>query len=164
MESTADPAILIRSLAETAARVEDAGRRLAPDQLIRSPAPGAWSANEILWHIRATADVYGEHIARILHEDTPGWRHVSPRARMRKARYDQSPFAESCAAFVRQRVELVALLEGIAPDAWQRFARVRVEQKEWRLTLHERVRGMAHHEAIHCTQMENVVAELNQRP
>ena len=145
MERTAEPAVLVRALAETARRVEAAGRGLAAAQLKASPASGGWSPNEILWHIRATADVYGEHIDRILNEDEPRWRHVSPRARMKKSRYDEMPFEESFAAFKRQRAELVALLGSESP-----------------LTLRERVWGMANHEEIHCAQMEGVAAALRQ--
>lgn len=157
MDRAAEPATLVRSLAETTARVEAVGRRLSAAQLRASPAQGGWSPNEILWHLRACADVYGEHIARILNEDEPRWRHVSPRARMKKARYDQLPFAESVAAFARQRTDLLPLLGNIAPEAWQRVALVRVGEREWRLTLQERVWGMANHEEIHCAQMEKVM-------
>ena len=164
VDRSAVPATFVRSLAETTARVEAVGRRLSAAQLMTSPEPDGWSPNEILWHIRAVADVYGEHINRILNEDTPRWRHVSPRARMKKSRYHELPFAESLAAFAQQRAELLALLEGIAPEAWQRIAIVQVpynqREPEWRLTLHERVWGMANHEEVHCAQMEEVAAAL----
>ncbi|MEX2228053.1 MAG: DinB family protein [Dehalococcoidia bacterium] len=162
MDRTAEPATLVRSLAETATRVEAVARRLSTAQLTVSPLPGGWSPNEILWHLRATADVYGEHITRIMNEDQPSWRHVSPRARMKKARYDQLPFAESFAAFARQRADLLARLGSIAPEAWQRIALVRAGERESRLTLQERVWGMANHEEIHCAQMEEVAAALSQ--
>jgi hypothetical protein len=74
--------------------------------------------------------VYGEHINRIVTEDTPRWRHVSPRARMKKARYDQLPFDESFAAFALQRIELLGLLRSIARTTWQRVALVRVADRE----------------------------------
>lgn len=160
MDATADAATLVRSLAETPVRVEGAARRLPEAQLAVAPPAGGWSPNEILWHIRASADVYGEHIARILGEDTPRWRHVSPRARMKQSRYDELPFADSFAVFARQRSELVALLGSIAPEAWQRFALVRVERRETRLTLYERVRGMTQHERVHCDQVDEVAAAL----
>jgi hypothetical protein len=156
MDRTAEPALFLRSLAETITRVEAVGHRLSAGQLMAPPEPGAWSPNEILWHIRAAADVYGEHIRRILDEDTPGWRHVSPRARMKKSRYDQLPFAESLAAFARQRAGLLALLQRLEQPAWERVALVRVDQREWRMTLHERVWGMANHEEAHCAQLEQV--------
>jgi hypothetical protein len=164
MDRNAEPGELVRGLADTLARVEAVGRRLSAEQLVAAAEPGGWSPNEILWHMRATADVYGEHIARILEEDEPRWRHASPRARMKKTRYYELPFAESCAAFAQQRAELVALLGGIAPEAWQRVALVFVpyNKSEWRLTLHERVWGLADHEEGHCRQMEGVAAALGQ--
>ena len=163
MDRSAEPATLVRSLAETTARIDAVARHLSAAQLTVSPVPKSWSPNEVLWHIRATADVYGEHINRILNEDAPRWRHVSPRARMKKARYDELTFAESFAAFAEQRTALLALLENIAPEAWQRIAIVRVphKEREWQLSLHERVWGMANHEGIHCAQMEEIAAALN---
>jgi hypothetical protein len=124
MDRSAEPAALVRCLAETTARVEAVAQRLSAAQLVVSPVPKGWSPNEILWHIRAVADVHGEHIARILNEDEPTWRHVSPRARMKKSRYDRLPFADAFAAFALQRAALVALLESSAPEAWQRIALV----------------------------------------
>ena len=161
-DDKAAPAAILDALADTTARIKRVVKQLSAAQLTTAPAAGGWSPNEILWHIRATADVYGEHITRIIEEDEPRWRHVSPRARMRKSRYDELPFAESFAAFERQRSELLARLRSIAPEAWQRIAIVRVPdyESEWRLTLHERVRGMARHEQGHCAQMEQAAAAL----
>jgi hypothetical protein len=166
MDRNAEPAVFVRTLADTAVRVEAVAGRLSAAQLAASPQPKGWSPNEILWHIRATADVYGEHIDRILNEDQPRWRHISPRARMKKSRYDQVPFAESFSAFAQQRAALVALLGDVAPEGWQRIALVHVpygREREWRLTLHERVWGMANHEKVHCAQMEDVAAALGSR-
>jgi hypothetical protein len=162
MDRNAPPETFVRRLAENAARIEAVERILSPAQLVATPEPGGWSPNEILWHIRATDDVYREHIKRILEEDGPGWRHVSPRARMKKSRYDQLPFAESFAEFARQRRELISLLESISPEAWQRIAVVRVphRQLDWRLTLHVRVWGLADHEAGHCAQIEKAADAL----
>jgi hypothetical protein len=163
MHRTAEPQALVRALTETTRRIDAAARRLPVAQLAVSAAPDGWSPNEILWHLRATADVYGEQITRIVHEDAPRWRHVSPRARMKTARYDQVPCAESFAAFTQQRAELVSLLGSLPPEAWQRVALVKVDHKGGRespLTLLERVRGMLNHEEIHCAQMEEVAAAL----
>lgn len=163
MDATVKPATILRALANTTERVKAVGKRLSAAKLKASPEPGAWSPNEILWHIRATADVHGEHLARILDEDEPRWRHVSPRARMKKVHYDQLPFAESFAAFAQQRADLIALLKKLPPKAWERLALVYVPyyKSEWRLTLHMLVRGMADHEQGHCTQMEKVAAALS---
>ncbi|MGE5595992.1 MAG: DinB family protein [Hyphomicrobiales bacterium] len=160
MDRNAEPAALIESLAETVRWFEGAARQLPAESLTTAPSPGEWSLNQLLWHIRAQSDVYGEHIARILGEESPSWRHVSPRARMKKARYDRLPFAESFAAFERQRAELLARFSALPPEAWQRVALVRLPGRESRLTLHERVWGMARHKEIHCRQADAAVAAL----
>jgi hypothetical protein len=163
LDRDAKPAAILRSLADVTDRIEVVGKRLSAAKLKAPPEPGAWSPNEILWHIRATADEYGEHVARILDEDKPRWRHVSPRARMKKVHYNELPFAESFAAFKQQRADLIALLKKLPPKAWERLALVHVpyNNSEWRLTIHERVRGMAAHEQGHCTQMEETAAALS---
>jgi hypothetical protein len=160
MDRLADPAKLLDALSRTLDRFQAASVKRSPAQLLAAGSSGEWSPNEILWHIRASADVYGEHIERILAEEAPSWRHVSPRARMKKARYDQVPFADSLAAFTQQRAGLVAMLEGLPANAWQRFAIVRADKRERRLTLQERVAGMVHHEEIHCREFEHAVGKL----
>jgi len=157
VNQTADPALLLAALARTPVRIEAAATRLRAEQLPARPAEGAWSANEVLWHLRACADVYGEQVARIVEEDQPRWRHVSPRARMKRTRYDELPFADSFAAFQQQRIELVERLEQLPPQAWQRFAFVRTEKGEAPVSLLQRLSGMAQHEAVHCDQFEALV-------
>lgn len=161
MDRNATPDIFIRALAETATRVSAAADGLPSAALTAAPEPGTWSPNEVLWHIRATADVYGEQINRIVSEDEPRWRHVSPRARMKKARYDQLPIGESVAAFVRQRQALVSMLEQLPPAAWQRIAVVRVDKREWRLSLRELVWGMANHDEVHCARIEATASSVS---
>ena len=162
MKRNAEPAAIVRGLADTTARIDAVAGRLSAAQLVASPAGGRWSPDEILWHIRATADVHSEHIMRTLNENEPRWRHVSPRARMKKSRYDQMPFAKSFTAFKEQRSALVALLEGVGAEAWERVAIVRVpyNDSEWRPTVRELASGMVDHEAGHCVQMEAVAAAL----
>ncbi|MGE0599650.1 MAG: DinB family protein [Dehalococcoidia bacterium] len=158
MDRNASTVQLLDALKQTPLRFQAASREVPDERLGMAGGKGEWSANEILWHIRAAADVYGEHIARMLDEEAPGWRHVSPRARMKKVRYKELPFSDSLAAFEDQRAQLVARLESLAPAAWQRFAIIRVEKKDHRLMLRERVWGMASHESVHCDQVEAVLA------
>jgi hypothetical protein len=52
---------------------------LTPAQLHAAPGQGEWSANDVLAHLRSCADVWGRYITRILAEDRPAIRAVSPR-------------------------------------------------------------------------------------
>jgi hypothetical protein len=162
MDRSVAPDVLVQALAATTTRIGSAAKGLSEAQLTSPGGASSWSPNQVLWHIRATADVHGEHIHRILEEDEPRWRHVSPRARMKKARYDELPFAESFAAFAKQRRDLVQLLTGLVPDSWSRAAVVRVAHRDsdWRLTLKQQVWGMADHEEGHCAQIEALAASL----
>ena len=160
LDKDAKPAEILRSLADVSERIEAVGKRLSAAKLKASPEPGAWSPNEILWHVRATADVHGERIARILDEDTPRWRHASPRARMKKVNYNQLPFAESFAAFKQQRADLIGRLKKLSPTAWDRAALVYVPyyKTEVRFAVRVLAWGMADHELGHCDQIEEVAA------
>ena len=61
----------------------------------------------MLAHLRASHDVLGGSILRILREDTPSWRRLSPRAWMRKTDYPTWAFEPAFAAFTAQRTELL---------------------------------------------------------
>ena len=119
------PADVIHVLRETPARIGAMTADLAPDRLLMAPAPGEWSVNELVAHLRANADVWGGHIDRILREDRPTWRRVSPRAWLRKSNYATWPFPASLEAYTTQREDLLAVLQGLAPGRWERVAVVR---------------------------------------
>jgi DinB superfamily len=97
---------------------------LTADQLRAPPAPGNWSVNDVLAHLRACHDVLGGNVLRILAEDHPAWRGMSPRAWMRKTDYPAWEFRPAFEAFTRQRSELLAALEQLPGGAWERTARV----------------------------------------
>ena len=82
-----------------------------------SPEPDTWSVNDVLAHLRACHDVLGGSILRIIAEDTPRWRRMSPRTWTRKTDYPEWEFAPSFTAFKRQRTELLKVLEPLAPEA-----------------------------------------------
>jgi uncharacterized damage-inducible protein DinB len=57
-----------------------------PSALHTKPDADTWSMNDILAHLRACSDVWGKSIARMLNEDNPTTRYVSPRTYMKKLR------------------------------------------------------------------------------
>src|SRR6266568_9489674 len=65
-------------LAETPTRIAALTADLSPEEVQMRPTPEEWSANEVLAHLRACADVWGTCIRTILEEDRPTWRAVSP--------------------------------------------------------------------------------------
>jgi hypothetical protein len=82
-----DQGAVIEMLKTTPSRIASASRGLSEKELNWKPAPDSWSANEVLAHLRACADVWGGSITKILKQDNPTFRHVSPRTWIRKTNY-----------------------------------------------------------------------------
>src|SRR5439155_21121600 len=109
-------------LAETPRRITALTAGLAPAQLQTAPDPDEWSANDLLAHLRACADVWGNNLLAILAEDTPTLVGVDPRGYMRQTNYPQLRFRPSLRAFAAQRAELLAVLEPLSSAGWSRTA------------------------------------------
>ena len=109
-------------LAETPRRIAALTADLSLEKLQMSPTPDEWSANELLAHLRACADVWGNCIRTILAEDQTAWRAVSPRTWIKQTDYPQRDFRSSLTAFTTQRAELLAVISPLPIDAWERFA------------------------------------------
>src|SRR4051812_47872136 len=113
---------LLRLLATTAEHLEALSRGLDDEYLGHSPGEGQWSANEILAHLRACADVWGGSIWSMIEREHPTLRYVSPRTWIRKTAYPSQPFSESFEAFAAQRAALVRMLGGLDQADWARGA------------------------------------------
>src|SRR6266545_5823412 len=97
-------------LSETPKQIARIARGRSHQQLHRKPEANAWSAQEIVAHLRACADVWGGSIDRMLAEDHPTIRYVSPRSWIRKTDYVQQNFRDSLRAFSHRRAILVETL------------------------------------------------------
>jgi len=91
-------------------------------ELHRQPAPDAWSARDIVAHLRACAEVWGRSIIRMIDEDGPTIRYVSPRGWIRKTDYLTRDFRESLRAFSAEREALVEKLGTLGRADWSRHA------------------------------------------
>jgi DinB superfamily len=134
---------------------------LTPVQLHTAPEPGSWSVNDVLAHLRACHDVFGGNILRIVAEDTPTFKGVTPRALIRRTNYPEWEFRTSFEAFARQRAELLAVLEPLPPDGWARIARVTgmLGETYERSVLYYAAR-MARHEWPHLRQIGRIVTAV----
>lgn len=65
-------------LAGTPPRLAALTEDLAPARLHSAPNDDGWSANDVLAHLRACADVWGNCIVAMIAEDTPTLRGVNP--------------------------------------------------------------------------------------
>ena len=88
---------ILITLAQTPPRIDALTAGLAPAQLQTAPMPGEWSANDVLAHLRACADMWGSCIATIIAEDTPTIRAVNPRTWIKKTDYLELNSSPRCA-------------------------------------------------------------------
>ena len=148
-------------LAATPVRIADLTAGLRPAQLVAPPAPGAWSARDVLAHLRACADVWGGCIATILDADHPTIKAVNPTTWIKRTAYRDEPFHSSLAAFEQQRAGLLAVLGPLLPAAWSRAALVRGAGAPRERTVHTYAEWLVNHERSHLKQIARTVAALH---
>jgi hypothetical protein len=144
----------------TPQRLRELTSGVPPDVLRSAPGPDEWSANDVLAHLRACSDRWGEAATRILEEDHPQIRGTEPRIWITKTNYLDLEFAPSLRAFGRQRKVLLGVLGSVQPDDWQRAGTLVGAGKHVDLTAHAYVERLARHERPHVRQIAKALALL----
>ena len=146
------------------ARITALTAGLNDGQLRTSPEPGEWSAVDLLAHLRASQDVLGRNITRIVREERPAWRRLSPREWQRKSGYNGADFGPAFESFATGRAELLPILEAMRPADWERVAVVTVAPGR---TVEQTARffgdWLAGHEVIHLEQLERALDAVRGR-
>jgi hypothetical protein len=155
---------ILSLLAEAPPRLAALTDGLPPERLRAAPGPdkwsaGAdeWSANDVLAHMRACADMWGDAIETILAHDRPTIRAVNPRTWIRQTDYLELEFRPSLDAFTGQRAALLAVLEPLPPEDWRREATVTGAGKPLVRTVHAYAQWLATHERPHVKQIARIV-------
>jgi len=151
---------ILSLLREGPVRIAEATGGVASERLRARLSPEEWSANEVLAHLRACADVWSGCMSRIAAEDRPTIRAINPRTWMEKTDYPELEFQPSLQAFTAQREKLLAFLEGLAEASWQRIATVQGAGKPLERTVQFFGDKLARHERTHVTQIERIVKAL----
>ena len=144
-------------LAETPDRIAAFTVDLTPAQLRTKPAPDEWSANDVLAHLRACADMWGNAVMAILAADHPTFRAINPRTWIKKTDYLDLEFAVSFKAFTAQRADLLAVLQPLSPESWSRSATVTGAGKVLERTVLFYGQRLARHERPHVKQIGRIV-------
>jgi hypothetical protein len=151
---------ILALLAETPPRLEALTAGLAPAQLQTAPSDDEWSANDVLAHLRACADVWGGCIEAIIAEEHPTLRAVNPRTWIKQTDYRELEFRPSLRAFAAQRAELLAVLEPLSPEGWSRAATVTGAGKVLERTVLFYAQWLAEHERPHVKQVARLVTTM----
>ena len=149
---------ILTLLAAAPARIAALTEGFSPAQLQVPPGPGEWSARDVLAHLRACSDVWGKYIRLILAEDRPSIRAVSPRTWIKRTDYTQQDFQPSLHVYTTQRADLLAVLQPLAPAAWERPAVVTGVGKPTVRTVHTYAERLAVHEREHVRQIEGLTS------
>ena len=144
-------------LAETPPRIAAVTAGLAPAQLHTTPNHDGWSANDVIAHLRACADVWGNCIVAMIAEDTPTLRAVNPRTWIKKTDYLELEFRLSLRSSATQRADLLAVLKPLPHDGWSRAATVTGAGKVLERTVLFYAQWLARHERQHVKQVERIV-------
>ncbi len=143
-------------LAATPQRIVALTADLSPAQLHTPPTDDGWSLNDVLAHLRACADVWGNCIVTIIAGDTPTLRAINPRTWIKQTNYLDLEFAPSLRSFITQRADLLAALEPLSPEGWLRVATVRGAGKVLERTVLFYGQWLAVHERQHVKQIERI--------
>ncbi len=144
-------------LAEAPRRIAASTAGKAPDRFHTQPNDDEWSANDVLAHLRACADVWGGSIVTMVREDHPTIRAINPRRWIRDTDYLDRAFRPSLRAYARQRIELLELLEMLPPEEWARGGTFTGAGKPLQRTVLSEADAIAHHERSHVKQIARVV-------
>ena len=150
---------VLKVLSETPKQIARIARGLSHEQLHRKPEADAWSAQEIVAHLRACADVWGGSIDRMLAEDQPTIRYVSPRSWIGKTEYLQQSFRDSLRAFSQRRATLVETLSRLDAMGWSRGATFTATTLGREATVLSYAQRIADHEVRHLGQLHRTLRE-----
>jgi hypothetical protein len=147
-------------LRTTVPRLDELTRGVSQKRLTTVTDYG-WSVNDQLAHLRACHDVLGGNMLRIVREDHPAWRAMSPRGWQKQTDYFEWKFAPAFEAFRAQRAELLKVLESLPTADWERTATVSAPPGvtyEYSVLFYGD--WMAGHERSHLKHIERILKEL----
>ena len=156
--TSSSPQQVLALLGENLRRLTEATAGVPERRLSTRPATDEWSAVEVLAHLRACADVWGGCIARLLTEHSPTIRAVNPRTWVESTDYGGLAFRPSFDAFRSQRHDLLARLDGLPDEAWQRAGTVTGAGRPLERTVLSYAQWLATHERPHVRQIARSVA------
>lgn len=148
--------IIVR-LAEAPHRIAAATDGASNRVLRAAPAVDAWSIVDILAHLRACADVWGDAIDQILAVRRPTFKATSPHTWLKQTDYRSSDFSATMRVYRRQRAALVRQLQGLPARAWERSAIVTGCGAPLERTLTWYALGIAGHEQSHLKHIERLL-------
>jgi len=146
---------ILANLAGAATAIDTLSRKMPASAWIKKPHPNEWSLVEILCHLRdVEAEVNLPRIRKVIQESNPfiPGKDTDPWASERQ--YILQDHTEALSSFMSTRIELLSILENLAPDDWQRPARHAILGPTH---IQELVGIITSHDRLHIQQAYQVV-------
>jgi hypothetical protein len=131
--------------------------RQPADVVGRRPAEGAWSATEIVCHLRDVEEFYLGRVEYILINDEPALVVLDPDRWAEERQYRRHDMALAHTAFAARRRETLAVLDSLGADEWERAG---LHRLRGRLTVRHIVHSWAKHDDGHLDQLRRALAGL----
>ena len=167
----------LESLARAPREIDDAIHDRRDDELGTRPAAHAWSAKEIVCHLRDVEELFQERFHTIVAleeprilafgasaEDLASWRitdrddhPLNPDRWAEDRQYRRHDTHEALAAFARRRNAVLTLLRSLSSAQWQRGG---IHLGRGRLSLLEWVGSLVAHDANHVEQLRRALQGL----
>jgi hypothetical protein len=141
--------------AATAAKLGRLIRRAPAGKLRKKPAPGKWSAGEILAHLADCEIVTGWRLRQILAAPGTALQPFDQEAWAVAGHYEKRDPRKSLEQFRSTREGNLALLKSLTPAQWKQHGMHAERGVE---TIEHIVRLMAGHDINHLGQVERIVA------
>lgn len=119
------------------------------------PAADAWSATEVVCHLRDIEEAYCDRMRLILANDSAQLIQFDPERWVTERQYARADAMEALAAFRARREDTLAFLAALAPDQWDRSAD---HPSRGRLSIRKIVHSLAKHDAEHLDQIARALA------
>jgi FMN phosphatase YigB (HAD superfamily) len=146
-EAILDSLVFLRA---TPAALLSWSEKIPPDQWNQPPPVEAWTLGEIVCHLRdIEREVNLPRLQKMLTTKSPLLPGLDTDRWARERNYRQENARAALAEFVSARLELLNLLESLAPEDYQRSARHTILGKT---TIREQIRIAAAHERLHLRE------------
>jgi uncharacterized damage-inducible protein DinB len=146
------------ALARLTRMPDDVGAAIAgatDEALSRRPAPRAWSAKEIVCHLRDADEHFLNFLQAVLDTPEPLYPPGEMERWVEDRQYRRNDTSEALAALRRRRAEALAFLRHLSPAQWERRG---VHQTHGPLPIREFVVLWARHDDDHRDQLTRAVA------
>jgi len=149
------PSAIIATLRSTPALLHSLCAGLSPEASVHRQAEHEWSVIEVLCHLTdMDAEVNLPRLRKVLQETNPFVPGMDADAWADARQYIQREGMQSLREFVNTRLELIAFLENLTPEDWQRPARHAIFGPT---CLHEMAIFAAGHDRLHVRQIHQTI-------